>query len=190
MFCPNCGAQLPDGSVFCSSCGANIGAQTAQPINAAVAPVAQSAAPVAASAGKVNILGAVLAGLLFFTLLLPFQPKGAMVITKPEGWIMILIVIGACILAALKMDGLFVLVSAAGFIVYFLAAILVTFGVHKSGLGISVEDLESIIEIASKSSSSIVSYYKTPGVGITFGMICTLGMVLSPIINRLFARRK
>lgn len=37
MFCTKCGAQLPDGSVFCSSCGATL--------NAAAAPAAQPVAP-------------------------------------------------------------------------------------------------------------------------------------------------
>ncbi|MBE6910397.1 MAG: zinc ribbon domain-containing protein [Ruminococcaceae bacterium] len=34
MFCPNCGTQVPDGSLFCTSCGAQFGAtavQTAPP---------------------------------------------------------------------------------------------------------------------------------------------------------------
>lgn len=30
MFCPKCGAQVPDGSPFCSSCGAQMGAQQPQ----------------------------------------------------------------------------------------------------------------------------------------------------------------
>ena len=34
MFCPNCGTQLPDGSAFCSSCGAQLGGAQApqQPV--------------------------------------------------------------------------------------------------------------------------------------------------------------
>ena len=26
MFCPNCGVQIPDGSAFCGTCGAPLGA--------------------------------------------------------------------------------------------------------------------------------------------------------------------
>ena len=34
MFCPKCGAQVPDGSPFCASCGAQLGQQQAQqPMN-------------------------------------------------------------------------------------------------------------------------------------------------------------
>lgn len=33
MFCPKCGAQVPDGSPFCSSCGAPMAQQTQQPMN-------------------------------------------------------------------------------------------------------------------------------------------------------------
>ena len=34
MFCPNCGAQNPDGAAFCGSCGASLAApqQSAQPV--------------------------------------------------------------------------------------------------------------------------------------------------------------
>ena len=35
MFCPKCGAQVPDGSPFCSSCGAPMAQQTQQPMNQA-----------------------------------------------------------------------------------------------------------------------------------------------------------
>lgn len=31
MFCPNCGTQLPDGSVFCSNCGAKLAAPQQAP---------------------------------------------------------------------------------------------------------------------------------------------------------------
>lgn len=30
MFCPNCGNNVEDGSVFCSACGSNLNAQTTQ----------------------------------------------------------------------------------------------------------------------------------------------------------------
>ena len=35
MFCPKCGAQVPDGSPFCSSCGAPMAQQPQQPMNQA-----------------------------------------------------------------------------------------------------------------------------------------------------------
>lgn len=41
MFCPNCGAQLPDGSKFCGGCGAQV-AVANQP---QTQPGAQPAAP-------------------------------------------------------------------------------------------------------------------------------------------------
>lgn len=47
MFCPKCGAQLPDGSSFCSSCGAMLDSQpevTAQEEPAAASPAPQYAA--------------------------------------------------------------------------------------------------------------------------------------------------
>ena len=31
MFCPHCGSQIADGSVFCPSCGANLNASTPSP---------------------------------------------------------------------------------------------------------------------------------------------------------------
>ena len=33
MFCPKCGAQVPDGSPFCASCGAQLGQQQQVPMN-------------------------------------------------------------------------------------------------------------------------------------------------------------
>ncbi|HCT90575.1 MAG TPA: hypothetical protein DF613_04205 [Lachnospiraceae bacterium] len=41
MFCPNCGEKLPDGSKFCSACGANLSEFTEEFVNAA-----ESGAPV------------------------------------------------------------------------------------------------------------------------------------------------
>lgn len=31
MFCPNCGVELPEGSVFCANCGASVASQELQP---------------------------------------------------------------------------------------------------------------------------------------------------------------
>lgn len=52
MFCPHCGTQLPDGSKFCASCGANLETAPAQPEQtASPAPEAKPApAPAAATA--------------------------------------------------------------------------------------------------------------------------------------------
>ena len=33
MFCPNCGNNLPEGSNFCGSCGANLSVENAQPVS-------------------------------------------------------------------------------------------------------------------------------------------------------------
>ena len=113
MFCPKCGAQLPDGSVFCSACGAQIAQQAAQQVDQAVeqvaaqaapvAPVAQAAAPVAKSASfditKINILGAVFSVFLFICLFLNFQSGGDMFIKYPEGWLLIVVALAAIFFA-------------------------------------------------------------------------------------------
>lgn len=55
MFCPKCGANLPDGAAFCGSCGAKLGgtqaAQTSQAAQAA------ETAPVAAKSRKPLVIG-------------------------------------------------------------------------------------------------------------------------------------
>ena len=69
LYCPKCGAQLPDGAAFCMKCGANIAAaESAQPA-AANAPIL---APSGATAVKCPNCGA------------PISPQfGEMVITCP-----------------------------------------------------------------------------------------------------------
>ena len=42
MFCSNCGAQCPDGAVFCTACGAQLGQQGAE---AAIPSAGAPAAP-------------------------------------------------------------------------------------------------------------------------------------------------
>ena len=77
MFCPNCGAQIPDDSAFCSNCGAKISAagepaqqstqQSIQPVQQQMAPIQQPVQPGAAPKKKkrpVLILGIAAAVLL------------------------------------------------------------------------------------------------------------------------------
>lgn len=194
MFCPKCGAQLPDGSVFCSACGAQI-AQQANPVAEPVvqqAAVAASVVPKANTAAKFNILGAALTVLLFFTLFMPFFGEGApgMFITKPEGWFMILLVLAAGFCVFMKMDSLFMLVSAAAVVLCFLTMLFIGLGVHSVSSGggsTGYGDLDALIGAA---ISAMGYKVKTPGFGVTFALTCSLGMLLSPIINRLFAKRK
>ena len=199
MFCPKCGAQLPDGSVFCSACGT----QLAQQVNAAADQVAQQAAPEAQafvsvapagvpkanSAAKLNILGAALTVLLFFSLLMPFQAGGSMFITKPEGWIMILVVGAAAFCIFMKQDSLFTLVSVAAFALCFISLFMIAVGVHGGSGNKDVDDFLGALAAISGEKVSIPGS-KTPGFGVTFALTCSLGMFLSPIINRLFAKRK
>ena len=190
MCCPNCGAQLPDGSVFCSACGAQLAQQAAQQVDA----VAQQAAPVAPkakSAAKFNFVGAVFTCLLFFTLFMPFFGEGApgMFVTKPEGWFMILVILAAGFCVYAKMDSLLMLTGAAGFALCFLTMLLTAVGVHAvtSGLGTGSSELDLFLGQALKAAGIKV---KTPGFGVKFAMTCSLGIFLSPLINRLFAKRK
>ena len=44
MFCPNCGAQLPDGSAFCGSCGARLGGAPQAPQQSVYQQVPQQTA--------------------------------------------------------------------------------------------------------------------------------------------------
>ncbi|MBR5658207.1 MAG: zinc ribbon domain-containing protein [Lachnospiraceae bacterium] len=192
MFCPKCGAQLPDGSVFCSACGAQIAQQAAQQVDQAVeqvaaqaapvAPVAQAAAPVAKPVSfditKINILGAVLTVFLFFTLFMPFFGEGApgMFIMKPEGWFMILIVLAAGFFVVTRMDSFFMLASAAGVVLCFLTMLLTAVGVHSA--------------TAEAYGFKVSAKCYTPGAGVTFALTLSLAMLFSPIINRLFAKRK
>ena len=189
MFCPKCGAQLPDGSVFCSACGAQIAQQAAQQVDQAVDQVAQTAAPYAQPAApaakpvsidftKINILGAVLTVFLFFTLFMPFFGEGApgMFITKPEGWFMILIVLAAGFFVVTRMDSFFMLASAAGAVLCFLTMLLTAVGVHSA--------------TAEAYGFKVSAKCYTPGAGVTFALTLSLAMLFSPIINRLFAKRK
>ncbi|WP_455137241.1 zinc ribbon domain-containing protein [Thermophilibacter sp.] len=45
MFCPNCGAQVPDGSKFCTSCGSTLGAAAPAPAPAPAPTPAPAPAP-------------------------------------------------------------------------------------------------------------------------------------------------
>ncbi|MBO4477550.1 MAG: zinc ribbon domain-containing protein [Lachnospiraceae bacterium] len=191
MFCPKCGAQLPDGSVFCSACGAQI-AQQANPVAEPVvqqAAVAASVVPKANTAAKFNILGGVLTVLLFFTLFMPFQSAGYMFITKWEGWLLILAVLAAGFFIVMKMDSLFMMASAAAVCIVFLAMLMIAFGVHGSGSK-DLDELMGALSALSGTSIASTAGLKTPGFGVTFALTCSLGMLLSPIINRLFAKRK
>ncbi|MCB1738525.1 MAG: DUF4864 domain-containing protein [Gammaproteobacteria bacterium] len=44
MFCPSCGAQIPNGAHFCPQCGANVGDATASPPPQAAQPAPASSA--------------------------------------------------------------------------------------------------------------------------------------------------
>lgn len=201
MFCPKCGAQLPDGSVFCSACGAQIAQQAAQQVNQAVDQAASTVAPVFATPGaapeakpvtpiavKFNILGAVLTILLFFTLFMPFQSGGKMFITKPEGWFMILIVLAAGFFVFTKMDSFFMLASCAAVFLCFLSLLLIAVGAHGAGTG--SKELDALVSWAAEMSGQSTSGFKVPGVGVTFALTLSIGMLVSPIINRLFIKRK
>lgn len=50
MYCPKCGTQLPDDSVFCSSCGAQIGAPAGSASSGASTAASNAAAAAAANA--------------------------------------------------------------------------------------------------------------------------------------------
>ncbi|MCQ2519107.1 MAG: zinc-ribbon domain-containing protein [Lachnospiraceae bacterium] len=53
MFCENCGAQIPDGSKFCTSCGASVGnANTSLFENAIKVDAPDPVAPIASPAGE------------------------------------------------------------------------------------------------------------------------------------------
>lgn len=200
MFCPKCGAQLPDGSVFCSACGAQIAQQAAQQVDQAVDQAASTVAPVFATPGavptqpvtpvavKFNILGAVLTIFLFFTLLMPFQPGGAMFITKPEGWFMILVVLAAGFFVFTKMDSFFMLASCAAVVLCFLSLLLIAVGAHGAGTG--SKELDALVSWAAEMSGQSTSGLKVPGAGVKFALTCSIGMLVSPIINRLFIKRK
>lgn len=201
MFCPKCGAQLPDGSVFCSACGAQIAQQAAQQVDQAVDQAASTVAPVFATPGaapeakpvtpiavKFNILGAVLTILLFFTLFMPFQSGGKMFITKPEGWFMILIVLAAGFFVFMKMDSFFMFASCAAVVLCFLSLLLIAFGAHGTGSKEADELLG--LYTALTGDKVATAAIKTPGVGVTFALTLSIGMLVSPIINRLFIKRK
>lgn len=193
MFCPKCGAQLPDGSVFCSACGAQIAQQAAQQVDQAVeqvaaqaapvAPVAQAAAPVAKPVSfditKINILGAVFSVFLFICLFMNFQSGGDMFIKYPEGWLLIVVAVAAIFFAFTKMDSFFMIASLAAVAVVFLTLLLIAVGVH--GTGSSALDAFA---------SAFGFDPRVPGTGVTFALTCSLVMLASPIINRLFAKRK
>ncbi|MBR5348495.1 MAG: zinc ribbon domain-containing protein [Lachnospiraceae bacterium] len=191
MFCPKCGAQLPDGSVFCSACGTQI----VQQVNTAAEQDAQQAAPVApvvpkaATAGKYNILGAVFTVLCFFCLFLPFQGEGAdaMFIAKPEGWFMILVVLAAGFFVFTKMDSFFMLASCAAIFLCFISLLLIACGAHGTGVK-GADELLSLAAQFGYSTSGIK--VKTAGNGVTLALTCSIVMLVSPIINRLFAKRK
>ena len=67
MYCKHCGAQLPDGSAFCSACGGQLDA--VQPEKAVPAPVGSVKPAAALSAVSITKLALILALLAFF---LPF----------------------------------------------------------------------------------------------------------------------
>lgn len=48
-FCPNCGAQLPEGSTFCPNCGQKMTAQSANPVPAPVENPTPAANPAPAA---------------------------------------------------------------------------------------------------------------------------------------------
>jgi len=52
MYCPNCGAQLPDAAQFCTSCGVSITTQASSPASHAVAPVYGAPSPHGKGGGK------------------------------------------------------------------------------------------------------------------------------------------
>ena len=54
MFCTNCGANLPDGTVFCTSCGAPMNA-SAEPVATAYAPETTASAPQTKEATKIDV---------------------------------------------------------------------------------------------------------------------------------------
>ena len=191
MFCPKCGAQLPDGSVFCSACGTQIAQQVAPQVEQAASAVQQAAPaakPVSIDFTKINILGAVLTVLLFFTLFMPFQAGGKMFITKPEGWFMILVVLAAGFFCVTKMDSFFMLASAAAVVLCFLSLLLIACGAHGGSGNKDVDEFLGALAALSGESISVGS--KSAGFGVTSALTLSLGMLLSPIINRLFAKRK
>ncbi len=64
MFCPVCGSRNPDGSRFCSTCGATLAPSAApQPAATAIPPPAPAAAAVPPMAGEAAVAGSRIAGL-------------------------------------------------------------------------------------------------------------------------------
>lgn len=90
MFCPNCGTELPDDSVFCGTCGQRVdeeGGSSTQQQNYAVPPVMpeQPIAPVPEQKKNVKLIGGIAAGVVALVIVIAVVMKvfGGGSYTKP-----------------------------------------------------------------------------------------------------------
>ena len=172
-------SAAPSRMIYGTPCGEQI-TQAAQPeVPANATATTPAANPASFDLAKINILGAVCSVFLFISLFLNFQSGGDRFIVHPEGWILIVVALAAIFFAFTKMDSFFMIASLVAVALVFLTLLLIAVGAHGTGSG-ALDAFAAAFGLDPR----------VPGTGVTFAMTCSLAMVASPIINRLFAKRK
>lgn len=185
MFCPKCGAQLEDGSVFCGNCGTKISpedaAATAVPAEKPLVSFAVGKMNFRIVKGNIDFIGCIAAIVAFIALFLPYVTVSANIFGMKEkqslnffsgtttNAVFITIVI-LCFLAT-AVFGLKRIAMSAGYAT--LAFVLIT-SINLAGDIAEVKDEYSYL-------GSIVKVY--PGAGFYILTIASLVMAFSWLIK-------